>query len=280
MLQRSGAASHQGVSKPIATREAARQTVVVFARLSESAGSVPLSLGVPMIRKLSILLAVLSLVALMLPAAVVARSDRARLIDVHVTRAMPARPGGGANCSNDGTSNNLYTLTGWVVQSNKTAHLNTSTVPSGLSNVPSAMQAGFDAWRGVEANAPQINVATDGTITKQTANHSYDLMFGRAGGNTIAVTYTWQWNTGEIESDTVFNNRLPWFTASSEGDGCYENQAAYDVRNIATHEFGHTYGLGHPGDDRFETMYAYGFTGETLKWSPENGDDTGISGLY
>ena len=117
-------------------------------------------------------------------------------------------------------------------------------------------------------------------MTRPTANHSYDLMWGRTGGNTIAVTYTWQWNNGEIESDVLFNSRLPWFTASSEGDGCVETQAKYDVRNIATHEFGHVYGLGHPGNDRFETMYAYGFTGETLKWSPENGDNAGMNVIY
>ena len=105
-------------------------------------------------------------------------------------------------------------------------------------------------------------------------------MWGRTGGSTIAVTYTWQWSNGEIESDVLFNTRLPWFKAASEGDGCYESQAAYDVHNIATHEFGHVYGLGHPGNDRFETMYAYGFTGETLKWSPENGDNAGMAAIY
>jgi len=105
-------------------------------------------------------------------------------------------------------------------------------------------------------------------------------MFGRAGGNTIAVTYTWRWSNGEIESDTVFNSRLAWFTASSIGDGCYETTVAYDLRNIATHEFGHTYGLGHPGDDRFETMYAYGYTGETLKWTLASGDVAGVRSVY
>lgn len=233
-----------------------------------------------MSRKLPAFLIALSLLAA-LPAVAIAQTNRATLIDVHRITIGKARPGpSAANCSNSAASNGLYALTGWTVQGAKTAHLNVATVPGGLSNVSGALQASFDAWTGVEANAPKIAVATNGTLTKQAANHEYDLMWGRAGGSTIAVTYTWRWSTGEIESDTVFNNRLPWFTASSESDGCYENQAKYDVRNIATHEFGHTYGLGHPGDDRFETMYAYGYTGETLKWSPANGDDAGVSGLY
>ena len=231
--------------------------------------------GVPLIKRLTAFLVALGLLAA-LPGLAVARSDHATLIDVHDIHVSKARPGGGANCSNDGASHNLYTLTGWEVQGPKTAHLTTSTVPSGLSNVPSALQASFNAWSA----GPNITVATNGTVTKATANHSYDLMWGRAGGSTIAVTYTWRWSNGEIESDTVFNSRLPWFTASSEGDGCNESVASYDVRNIATHEFGHTYGLGHPGNDRFETMYAYGFTGETLKWSPENGDNAGMAVIY
>jgi len=233
-----------------------------------------------LIRKLAILVATLALLVAM-PATALGRAPlHATLIDVHITRTA-AQPSSGANCTNgEGSSKGLYTRTGWKVQGNKTAHLNTATVPSGLTNVASALGASFAAWKGAESAAPSITVANDGTLTKQAANHRYDLMFGRAGGNTIAVTYTWRWSNGEIESDTVFNSRLAWFTASSIGDGCYETTVAYDLRNIATHEFGHTYGLGHPGDDRFETMYAYGYTGETLKWTLASGDVAGVRSVY
>ena len=230
-------------------------------------------------RKLLVLLAALALMAAT-PALSLARSDRATLIDVHAIHAM-ARPGPStANCSNDGSSNGVYALTGWTVQGAQTAYLTLSTIPAGLSQsaTASAMQAGFSAWNG--GGVPQITVSTAGTATKYSANHRYELMFGRTGGSTIAVTYTWRWSDGSIESDTVFNSRLAWFNATTEGDGCSENVVAYDVRNIATHEFGHTYGLGHAANDRFETMYPYGYTGETLKWSPANGDLAGMNVLY
>ena len=55
---------------------------------------------------------------------------------------------------------------------------------------------------------------------------------------------------------------------------------AYDLANIATHEFGHTYGLDHPANARWETMYAFGFTGETLKRSLGAGDTDGIRSRY
>jgi len=211
-----------------------------------------------------------------------AAAPTAELIDVHAIKMArnPARPSGGANCTNAGAETGRYLLTGWAVQGNKTALFNTTTVPSYLSvsATASAMQGGFSAWTG----APSINVSNSTSSSlKPTANHQYELMFGKAGGTTLAVTYTWRWSTGEIESDTLFNTAVQWANLGSEGDGCYENAGAvYDVQNIAAHEFGHTYGLDHPSNARFETMYAYGFSGETLKRSPASGDRNGINAIY
>lgn len=101
------------------------------------------------------------------------------------------------------------------------------------------------------------------------------------GGPWLATTYTWRWNDGTIESDVVFNKGVAWWKAPSEGDGCYETAGAvYDVGNIATHEFGHAYGLDHPTGARFETMYAYGYSGETLKRSLATGDVAGVRANY
>lgn len=202
--------------------------------------------------------------------------NEAKLIDVDVIKPWNddrGKPGGGgqANCSNAGAATQSYALTGWVVSA-KTAHLNTATVPASLGSVTQAMQSSFDAWTGV----PRITVATDGSATRYGANRLDEIMFGNSGSS-LATTYTWRWTDGQVESDVVFNSRMAWFQASSEGDGCVETQAAYDVANIATHEFGHVYGLGHPAGARFETMYAYGFTGETLKRSPTVGDQNGIA---
>ncbi len=236
-----------------------------------------------MSRKLFAVLAVLA-ISMAIPALAAAQQNRATLTDVHVISALRAKPVGTANCTN-APANALtgpYAFTGWRVQATKTALLNTATIPSGLGTnaaVVSALQASFDAWKGAETAAPKITVAGGGTITKQTANHQYDLLFGRAGGSSIAVTYTWTWSNGEIESDTVFNSSFAWFMAGTEGDGCVEGPAWYDLRNIATHEFGHTYGLTHP-DARWETMFAYGYSGETAKWSLGPGDTAGIRARY
>lgn len=204
------------------------------------------------------------------------------LIDVHEMkkgkgdRGKPIRS---ANCSNAGTETGKYTYTGWKIAGNRTAHLNVATVPTGLGGVTSTLQSSWNVWR-VDGAVPSVNVVTDGTVTKYTANRSYDLLWGRTGGS-LATTYTWRWNDGFIESDTVFDLGVAWWQASSEGDGCFEGAGnVYDVANIATHEFGHSYGLGHPSGARYETMYAYGYSGETLKRSPALGDRNGISALY
>ena len=118
------------------------------------------------------------------------------------------------------------------------------------------------------------------SITKATANHSYDVMFGRTGGSSIAVTYTWQWSTARSRATPSSTAGCHGSSRRAEGDGCVESTARYDLANIATHEFGHTYGLDHPANARWETMYAFGFTGETLKRSLGAGDTDGIRARY
>jgi hypothetical protein len=228
--------------------------------------------------RLRIVVVVAAVSALMVATVPAWAKPTAKLIKVDVFK-QAAKPTAGANCSDDGAANGGFEVTGWKVGGNRTARLTMSTVPSNIaSGAAAALQASFNAWSG--SGVPSITVATNGTATRYTANHSYDLMWGRTGGSSIAVTYTWRWSNGEIESDTVFNKGLPWAIIQATADGCNEAVAAYDVANIATHEFGHTYGLDHPAGDRFETMYAYGFTGETLKRSPANGDVAGINSIY
>ncbi|MBI4729398.1 MAG: matrixin family metalloprotease [Acidobacteria bacterium] len=212
----------------------------------------------------------------------VAEEPRPDLIRVDVFRdGGKGKPAGVANCVNDDPAqySGLYGLTGWALSGAVTAHLNLASVPPALSDATGAMQRSFDAWF-LSAGVPRVAVAGDGTVAKATANRQDDVLFGRPGGS-IATTYTWRWTDGLIESDVVFNKGLGWFQAAAEGDGCEETAGArYDWENIAVHEFGHVYGLDHPSDSRFETMHAYGYTGETLKRSPATGDGNGMRALY
>jgi hypothetical protein len=210
---------------------------------------------------------------------------RATLLAVHEIKAArsPAGPSSGANCSNAGAATGAYVLTGWAVAGPTTSTFNTATLPSylNLNATVSAIQSAYSAWsQGTRAPAISVNTSTT-SATKPTANHRYETMFGKTGGTTLAVTYTWRWSTGEVESDTLFNTSFTWANLGSEGDGCYETAGnVYDIQNIGTHEFGHTYGLDHPSAARFETMYAYGYSGETLKRSLASGDVSGANAVY
>jgi len=231
---------------------------------------------------LVVLVAGIGLVAA--PAAA-APAPQASLVRIDVFSAAkgggrPAPPA--ANCTNDDPSayGTTPVFTGWTTNGlDGKAHLNRSTVPSSLTTAPADLQAGFNAWSSA-SHAPSFTVLTDGTLTKPTANRQADFMFGRTGGSTIAVTYTWRWSDGLYESDTLFSSQLAWREIRETGDGCNEAVAAYDFQGIATHELGHLYGLDHPPNDRFATMYAYGYTGETLKRTLATSDRNGITTLY
>ena len=182
----------------------------------------------------------------------------------------------GAGCTNPGPGTGAYSLASNRVTGPTTAHLNPANGPAGAA---SAFQAAFNTWAAADANAPSIAVATDSSVSTPQADGRYELMFGRLAGRTLAITYTWHWSSGAWESDVVFSTKAPWFIAPGEGDGCYENVAAYDLQNTATHEFGHVYGLNHVSA-AFNTMAPTATMGETYKRSLASGDAAGLRAKY
>ena len=63
------------------------------------------------------------------------------------------------------------------------------------------------------------------------------------------------------------------------GDGCYEGVTKYDLQDVATHEFGHTYGLDHVSA-AFDTMAPTATLGETYKRSLASGDAAGLRSIF
>lgn len=91
-------------------------------------------------------------------------------------------------------------------------------------------------------------------------------------GDYIAVTYNFGWASIN-ESDISFNSNYNW---NCQGSPSWTEM---DVQNIATHELGHSLGLGHTSYSD-ATMYAYANYGETKKRDLHWDDIDGIEYLY
>jgi len=96
--------------------------------------------------------------------------------------------------------------------------------------------------------------------------------------DTIAFAVMWYDSATMIiyETDIVFNTFHNWGINPSRKD------RAFDIQNIATHEFGHPAGLDDLYDEIYSelTMYGYSSKGQTIKCSLEEGDIAGAQELY
>ena len=143
--------------------------------------------------------------------------------------------------------------------------------------------ASLDAWDSkveFEIFGPELeNENPNGPDLKNPDNKN-EVMFDDLGStNTIAYTITWGIFGGPpsqrelVEWDAVFNSDYAFGNAD-------DISGVMDYQNIATHEFGHAAGLGHPGDSCVdETMYAFASPGETKKRDLNAGDIAGINKL-
>lgn len=137
-------------------------------------------------------------------------------------------------------------------------------------------------------DAASKNIVGDGTTTTDTLvadtenpDGTNEVYFGDVGSaGSIAVTIVWGIFFGPpsqrvlVEWDQVYDQvDFDW---SSTGEA-----AKMDFENIATHELGHSVGMGHPDDScTEETMYRFANFGETKKRDLNAGDIAGIKELY
>jgi hypothetical protein len=177
-----------------------------------------------------------------------------------------------------------YGLAGWHLPSvGITWKLNESSVPSsvGASAARAAVTSAFDTWSAAD---PQKIFVNGGSTTVKAAKFdgTNAILWKRLSPSTIGVTYVWYYTaTGEVaEVDTAFNSRYPWAIFSSSGE-CQSSPDAYDVQDIATHEFGHWVGLDDLYDDADKdlTMYGFGAGGELKKRTLGTGDVDGANAV-
>ena len=146
--------------------------------------------------------------------------------------------------------------------------------------------ASFEAWDA--ATSKELFNNDVGTTDASGANlYDGNVVSWTDLGDTgiIAVTTFW-WYTGTKELaafDMEFNTQFPWgIDPDGETEDGYVLEGAMDIRNIATHEAGHTLVL----DDLYQsqysemTMYGYSTEGEVKAISLEPGDIAGLQALY
>lgn len=202
-------------------------------------------------------------------------------------------PGGGGNNGGPGTdSSSCYAFLAngaswkqsepWVVD---------PTNPSGLNEaeVVSILDAAITKWEDAADGNVDGTVSTDilgegsvssGFMIAGESDGINGVQFGVLDDNTIGVTVVWGIFGGRpagrelLEWDQVYNTRYAWNTNGAAGD--------MDFESIATHELGHSVGLGdlYQAECADETMYGYGFFGDTKARSLNSGDIAGISELY
>lgn len=210
-----------------------------------------------------------------------------------IHRQSPAKPGG----PKPGGSTTCYTYLArgakwktvepWVTNPANTRALDVTTVFNLLSGGVSKWE---DATDGAVGNGVGIDVLGTGTATSATLaadtvspdnqNEAYFADISDPG--VIAVTIIWGIFSGPtfarelVEWDQVYDDvSYDW---SAEASGI---SGKMDFDNIATHELGHSVGMGDLYNSCIdETMYGYSANGETKKRDLNSGDIQGINALY
>lgn len=156
-----------------------------------------------------------------------------------------------------------------------------------------AMDAGFDAWEAhSEVGLNYVNAGTLTEVVIPQRDGKNVVGWGPLGG-AIGTTYVWyDPTTGYIrEFDIVLSNSFTWTYTQPLGidpavpyddPDNFGVSGTMDLRNIFTHEAGHTLMLADLYDPTVAnlTMYGYGGYAELKKVTPALGDDRGLDAIY
>jgi len=170
------------------------------------------------------------------------------------------------------------TLEPWLADPQNASDLKASFI---LNNISSDISK----WE----NAAKYNILGDGSLSQETLfpdetapDAKNEVLFADIDSpNAIAVTIVWGIFSGPaskrklVEWDQVYDDvDFDWSSSGEAGK--------MDFENIATHELGHSMGMGDLYNSYCseQTMYGYANYGETKKRTLESGDITGINVLY
>lgn len=198
-----------------------------------------------------------------------------------------------ADCGGGGATSSCFsflangakwkTVESYLVNPNNTAGLDTQFVKDNIAlDISKWEDAADGSVDGSFVNILGNEVAgvVDGADTASPDNKNEVLFADVSSPGAIAVTIVWGIFSGPpfarelVEWDQVYDDVD--FNWSSTGEA-----GKMDFENIATHEIGHSTGMGHPPDEcTDETMFRFASSGETKKRDLNAGDIAGIDKLY
>ena len=175
----------------------------------------------------------------------------------------------------------------WVANPTNLDGLDSTTI---LNLLSSGVAKWEDATDGNVTNGSGVDVLGQGATTSATLvadtsspDNQNEVYFADISDpSTIGVTIVWgifsgpTFNRKLVEWDQVYDDVT--FDWSTEAGGVLGKM---DFDNIATHELGHSFGMGDLYNScTEETMYGFSSTSETKKRDLNSGDITGANKLY
>ena len=150
-----------------------------------------------------------------------------------------------------------------------------------LRNIISDAITEWEVAEGSDLFGNEVLGTIDTGSIGNNVNGQNEVVFGSIDNQgVIAVTIVWGIFSGPPKNRYL----AEWDMVYDEVDFAWslnESVGAMDFENIAQHELGHAFGLGHPDNTCVdETMYAYASEGETKKRDLNSGDIAGIISLY
>ncbi len=182
--------------------------------------------------------------------------------------------------------NKTYTKLGFRWTAPVSWSYNTSGQKAAVAPV---IRAGADAWTGaISACGKSVTSAAAERLVGNTTEPIAVSATGGCGASsgtsvigwgplktgTLAVTCVWSRSGVAIEVDQRYSTTAAW-SASSTCAG-----ARYDLRGVATHEWGHAFGLGHTAQNSGLVMKPASTTCEVGQRTLGLGDLMGIDALY
>lgn len=152
-----------------------------------------------------------------------------------------------------------------------------------------AIGAGADAWTGTTtACGRTVRSTADDTYTGSrkvamgitatggcgTSDGANMVGWGSLRAGTLAVTCVWSRGGVAVEADQRYSTSVAW-SATTTCSG-----SRFDLRGVATHEWGHAWGLGHTASSSGLVMKPASTTCETGQRTLGLGDLIGIDALY